>query len=99
LKKGKFVGSQALIAAKQAGLKRKLIGLKLTESGVPRESYPVLCDGRDVGYVTSGTMSPCLKKGIALALVDAEFADGDQPLQIGIRKRQVATERVKPPFV
>ncbi len=99
LKKGEFVGSQALIAAKEAGLKRKLIGLKLTESGVPRENYPVLCDGREVGYVTSGTMSPCLKQGIALALVKAEIADGEQALQIGIRKRQVATERVKPPFV
>ena len=99
LKKGDFIGSQALIAAKEAGLKRKLIGLKLTEAGVPRENYPVLCDGHEVGYVTSGTMSPCLKQGIALALVKAEIADGEQALQIGIRKRQVATERVKPPFV
>lgn len=99
LKKGDFVGSQALLEAKAAGLKRTLIGLKLTESGVPRESYPVLCDGREVGYVTSGTMSPCLKKGIALALVETEIAESEQPLQIGIRKRQVAAERVKPPFV
>lgn len=99
LKKGPFVGAQALISAKEAGLKRKLIGLKLTESGVPRENYPVFCAGREVGYVTSGTMSPCLKQGIALALVEAEVADGEQPLQIGIRKRQVAAERVSPPFV
>jgi len=99
LQKGDFVGAGALRAAKESGLKRKLIGLKLTTSGVPRESYPVLCDGREVGYVTSGTMSPCLKQGIALALVEAEIADSDQPLQIAIRKRQVDTERVKPPFV
>lgn len=99
LNKGEFVGSQALLAANESGLQRKLIGLKLTEPGVPRESYPVLCDGREVGYVTSGTMSPCLKKGIALALVAAEVAEGGQELQIAIRKRQVATERVKLPFV
>ena len=99
LNKGDFVGRRALLEAKKAGLKRKLIGLKLTESGVPRESYPVLCDGCEVGYVSSGTMSPCLKKGIALALVEAEIADGTQPLQIGIRKRHVAAERVKLPFV
>ncbi|SHI46775.1 aminomethyltransferase [Malonomonas rubra DSM 5091] len=99
LKKGEFVGSQALIEAKETGLKRKLIGLKLTESGVPRENYPVLCDGREVGYVTSGTMSPCLKQGIALALIEAEIADGKQELRVGIRKRQVAAVRVKPPFV
>lgn len=99
LQKGDFVGAEALRSAKSAGLKRKLIGLKLTASGVPRENYPVFCGGREVGYVTSGTMSPCLKQGIALALVEAEIADGDQPLLIGIRKRQVETERVKPPFV
>lgn len=99
LNKGEFVGSRALLDAKSAGLQRKLIGLKLTESGVPRENYPVFCAGREVGYVTSGTMSPCLRQGIALALVEAETADGDQALQIGIRKRRVAAERVKPPFV
>ncbi len=94
-----FVGRQALLEAKKKGLKRKLIGLQLTEPGVPREGYPVLCDGREVGRVTSGTMSPCLKVGIALALVETAFAAGEQALQIGIRKRQVAAERVKPPFV
>lgn len=99
LNKGQFVGSGALLEAKAGGLKRKLIGLKLIDSGVPRENYPVLCGEREVGYVTSGTMSPCLKKGIALALVDADIADGEQELQIGIRKRQVAVERVKLPFV
>ncbi|NOY12352.1 MAG: glycine cleavage system aminomethyltransferase GcvT [Deltaproteobacteria bacterium] len=99
LKKGDFVGSQALLRAKQTGLTRKLIGLQLTEPGVPREHYPVFCAGREVGYVTSGTMSPCLKKGIALALVEAAVADAEQPLQIGIRKRQVAAERVALPFV
>lgn len=99
LKKGPFVGSQALLAAKNAGLKRKLVGLKLTESGVPRENYPVLSGGREVGYVTSGTMSPCLRQGIALALIEADIADGEQPLQVAIRKRQVGAERVSLPFV
>jgi aminomethyltransferase len=99
LNAGDFVGRQALLDAKQAGLKRKLIGLQLTEPGVPREGYPVLCEGQQVGQVTSGTMSPCLKVGIALALVDAGIADGEQPLQIAIRKRQFAAERVTLPFV
>ena len=99
LNAGDFVGRQALLDARQAGLKRKLIGLQLTEPGVPREGYPVLCDGKEVGQVTSGTMSPCLRHGICLALVETEYADGSQPLQIGIRKRQVVTERVTPPFV
>ena len=99
LKKGDFVGRAALVAAKEAGLKRKLIGIQVVESGVPREGYPVLCEGREVGVVTSGTMSPILKKGIALALVETAIADGVQPLQVAIRQRQVAVERVVLPFV
>jgi aminomethyltransferase len=99
LHKGDFVGREALLAARSAGLKRKLIGLRLAESGVPREGYAVLCEGRAVGTVTSGTLSPCLRKGIALALVEAAVADGERPLQIAIRQRQVAVERVPLPFV
>lgn len=99
LKKGNFVGRDAMLKAKEAGLSRKLIALTLTTSGVPREGYPVFCEGGEVGYVTSGTMSPSLKKGIALALVETASADSDQPLAIGIRNRQVLAERTALPFV
>ena len=99
LDKGNFVGRDSLLKAKQEGLRRKQIGLKLSDPGVPRESYPVLCQGKQVGYVTSGTMSPSLKQGIALALVAKDIADSDQPLAIGIRKRQVAAVRTELPFV
>jgi glycine cleavage system aminomethyltransferase T len=44
-------------------------------------------------------MSPCLRQGIALALIETDIADGEQPLQIAIRKRQVGAERVSLPFV
>ncbi len=98
LKKGDFVGRDAMVKAKATGLSRKLIALTLS-SGVPREGYPVLCDGREVGYVTSGTMSPTLKKGIALALVETAVADSNQPLEIAIRKRQLPVERSALPFV
>jgi len=99
LKKGNFVGRDAMLKAKEAGLSRKLIALTLVGPGVPREGYPVLCDGKEVGYVTSGTMSPSLKRGIALALVETSAADSEQPLQIGIRKRQIVAERTALPFV
>ena len=99
LDKGNFVGREALIEAKNDGLKRKLVGLRLTGQGVPRDGYPVLCEGRSVGVVTSGTMSPCLKKGIALALVETTIADGQEPLEIAIRQRAVPVERVPVPFV
>ncbi len=99
LGKGPFVGRDALIQAKQDGIKRTLIALVLTESGVPREQYPVFSGDLQVGFVTSGTMSPSLRKGIALALVDSQVAISDQPLTIGIRKRTVPCERVSLPFV
>ena len=99
LQKGDFVGRSAMLKAKQAGLSRKLVPLVLTESGVPREGYAVVCEGQQVGYVTSGTMSPSLKKGIALALIDAAVADSEKKLVIVIRKRQVEAERSILPFV
>lgn len=99
LKKGNFVGRDAMIKAKDANLLRKQVALTLTASGVPREGYPVFCDDEEVGFVTSGTMSPTLKKGIALALVPAAVAASDQPLKIGIRKHKILAERTVLPFV
>jgi aminomethyltransferase len=99
LKKGNFVGRDAMLKAKEAGLLRKQIALTLMASGVPREGYPVFCDDEEVGFVTSGTMSPSLKKGIALALVDAATADSGKPLKIGIRKHHILAERTVLPFV
>lgn len=99
LKKGDFVGREAMVKAKESGLTRQLIGLKLPSGGVPREGYPVFCQGQEVGRVTSGTMSPSLKEGIALALVDSGAADSDTPLEIGIRKRRIVVERCSLPFV
>lgn len=99
LNKGDFVGRDALIKAKQAGLKRQLIGLKLTVAGVPREGYPVFCGGRRVGVVTSGTSSPLLKQGIALALVEKQAAASGLPWQIEIRHVLKEAEPCALPFV
>lgn len=98
LQKGDFVGRSAMLKAKEVGLSRTLISLRI-DSGVPREGYAVVCESRQVGYVTSGTMSPSLKKGIALALIDAAVAASEKKLEIVIRKRQVEAERCALPFV
>jgi aminomethyltransferase len=97
--KGDFVGRDALLQLKSAGVPRRLVGLQLTEPGVPRADYPVFADGRQVGVVTSGTLSPSLRVGIALALVEAAFGAVGTRLQIGIRQRQVGAEVVKTPFI
>ncbi|MHB1400147.1 MAG: glycine cleavage system aminomethyltransferase GcvT [Trichloromonadaceae bacterium] len=99
LDKGDFVGREALLRQKSAGVPRRLVGLQLTEPGVPRAEYPVLAEGRQVGVVTSGTLSPSLRVGIALALVEPACSAIGTPLQIGIRQRQVAAEVVKTPFI
>ncbi len=98
-KPGGFVGSQALIDQKQAGLKRRLVGFKLTGKGIARHGYPVVKDGARVGEVTSGTMSPVLKEPIGLAYVPAELSKVGSAIDIEIRGKPVAAQVVKTPFV
>jgi aminomethyltransferase len=99
LDKGDFVGRAALASQRAAGVPRRLVGLVMTERGIPREGYPVFAAGRQVGSVTSGTMSPSLRVGIALALVDANQAVIGGELLVGVRDRRLRARVVKPPFV
>jgi len=99
LDKPSFVGRDALVRQKEQGLPRRLACLRMTEAGVPRAGYPVFAGEEQVGEVTSGTMSPCLRVGIALALLRPDCAAVGTPLRVGIRSRKVAAEVVKPPFV
>ena len=70
MEKPEFVGRAALEKAKGAGVKRSLVGLEMTERGIARDGYKVLdAGGREIGYVTSGSPAPFLKKNIALAYV------------------------------
>ena len=89
-----FHGANALKIEKADGSKRKLRGLKLLERGIPRAHMAVI----DAGEVTSGTFSPTLKVGIALALIDSKFGIGDQ-VKIDIRGKETAAEIVRLPFV
>ncbi len=99
LEKGEFVGREALAARKEAGITRELIGLRMTERGIPREGYPVHAGERQIGLVTSGTQSPTLQTGIALALVEKGAVAVDGPLSVEIRGKKVGAQRVKTPFV
>nr|WP_046283748.1 glycine cleavage system aminomethyltransferase GcvT [Mycobacterium sp. UM_NZ2] len=99
-KKESFFGRDALLAEKAAGPARLLRGLRATGRGVLRADLAVLDGDRRVGVTTSGTFSPTLKAGIALALidVDAGVEDGAQ-LPVDVRGRAVECEVVTPPFV
>ncbi|GJF18121.1 aminomethyltransferase [Mycolicibacterium cyprinidarum] len=103
-KKDAFWGREALLAEKAAGPRRTLRGLRATGRGVLRGGLAVLAGDQDdrtpIGVTTSGTFSPTLKVGIALALLDsaAAVADGQQVV-VDVRGRMIECEVVKPPFI
>jgi aminomethyltransferase len=98
-KKEHFWGDAALRAEKEQGPARILRGLRAAGRGIPRPHMSVLDQsGTALGEVTSGTFSPTLKKGIALALLDASVKEGDQ-VTVDIRGRGETFDVVKPPFV
>ncbi|MDT5337051.1 MAG: aminomethyltransferase [Mycobacterium sp.] len=99
-KKDAFWGREALLQEKQTGPRRLLRGLKALGRGVLRADMTVLDGDRPVGVTTSGTFSPTLKLGIALALIDADagIADG-QHVAVDVRGRALECEVVAPPFV
>ncbi|MGY1804577.1 glycine cleavage system aminomethyltransferase GcvT [Blastococcus sp. SYSU D00922] len=96
-----FWGRDALLAEKQAGPARLLWGLRAEGRGIPRPGMAVLDgSGERVGEVTSGTFSPTLRTGIALALVDAAAGvSAGSSLAVDVRGRPQAVEVVRPPFV
>jgi aminomethyltransferase len=98
-KKDGFWGQEALAAEKAGGARRTSWGLLATGRGIPRAHCQVRdAHGEVVGEVTSGTFSPTLKQGIALALLAPGAAVGDEVV-IDVRGREVAATVVKPPFV
>ncbi|HSP12587.1 MAG TPA: glycine cleavage system aminomethyltransferase GcvT [Salegentibacter sp.] len=94
-----FVYSENLKKEKEEGPKRKLIAFELDERGIPRQGYEIVDEnGKVIGQVTSGTMSPSLEKGIGLGYVPAEVAGVGNKIQIQIRKKAVPATQVKLPF-
>lgn len=97
--KDAFFGDAALRAEKEATPNRLLWGLRAVGRGIPRPGMLVRdAQGHEIGSVTSGTFSPTLKTGIALALLDSRFVVGEQ-VQVDIRTRREVFTIVKPPFV
>jgi aminomethyltransferase len=99
LDKGDFRGRDALVARKQAGPERLLVGLDATDRLIPRHGMAVLDGDRRVGEVTSGTFSPTLRHGIALAYVLRDVAAKDTELQVDVRGRRGGARVTRPPFV
>jgi aminomethyltransferase len=99
MEKPEFIGRAALEKAKSAGLKRTLVGLQMVERGIARDGYKILDDGgREIGYVTSGSPAPFLKKNIALAYVPLAQAAVGTNLKVEIRGQGVKAQVVPMPF-
>ncbi|MGH3787301.1 MAG: glycine cleavage system aminomethyltransferase GcvT [Pseudonocardiaceae bacterium] len=94
-----FWGREALHAERERGPSRRLRGLRATGRGVPRPHMAVRsAAGAPLGEITSGTFSPTLRTGIALALLDPAVRPGDT-VEVDVRGRALSCEVVKPPFV
>ncbi|GGW87784.1 glycine cleavage system aminomethyltransferase GcvT [Salegentibacter mishustinae] len=94
-----FINSEALKKEKEEGPKRKLVAFELEERGIPRQGYEIEDeDGKVIGEVTSGTMSPSLEKGIGLGYVPTEVAKFGNKIFIKVRKKSIPAIQVKLPF-
>jgi aminomethyltransferase len=99
MEKPGFIGRAALEEAKAAPLKRTLVGLEMTERGIARDDYKIQDPtGKEIGYVTSGSPAPFLKKNIGLAYVPTAFGSLGQELKVEIRGQGVKAMIVPTPF-
>lgn len=98
-KKGDFNGRDAILKLREAGLKRRLVGFKMQERGIPRGHYEIAHEGKVVGEVTSGSISPLLNVGIGMGYVPVELKEPGTAIDIVIRNKHVRAEVVKTPFI
>jgi aminomethyltransferase len=99
MEKPEFVGRLALEKAKAEGVKRTLVGLEMVDRGIARDGYKIVDDsGGEVGYVTSGSPAPFLKKNIALAYIPPALAPLGTPVNVEIRGQGVRAQVVPTPF-
>jgi aminomethyltransferase len=94
-----FIGKDALLRQKEQGRYERLTSFKCIEKGIPRSGCAIESDGKKVGIITSGTMSPCLSTGIAMGYVHPDFREADRILDIVVRGKPIKAKVVKPPIV
>jgi len=98
LNKSDFIGRDRLLAQKEEGIGRKLVGFEVTDRGIARDGQDVLIDGQRVGRVTSGSPAPFLKKNIGMAYVPVGLANEGRSIEIDVRGRMVGAQIVPLPF-
>jgi aminomethyltransferase len=98
LKKGDFIGRDALVKQKEAGFTRKLIGFEMLGRGIGRDGYEVHMDGAAAGWVTSGGPAPTLNKNIGLCYLPVKHAEVGRTIHIMVRNQPVEAVTVSTPF-
>jgi aminomethyltransferase len=99
LDKGEFTGRDALARQQEKGVDRILVGLENVDRGIPRDGYKVFdLEGKEIGYVTSGSPAPFLKRNIALAYVPVALSAVDTEVAVEIRGTKVKCKVVPTPF-
>lgn len=95
-----FVNSENLKAQKEAGVRRKLVGIEMIDRGIPRQGYELVDgEGSRIGEVTSGTMAPSLNIGIGMGYVTKEHSTIDTEIYVQVRNKTLKAKVVKPPFL
>ncbi|MGA3100102.1 MAG: glycine cleavage T C-terminal barrel domain-containing protein, partial [Bryobacteraceae bacterium] len=98
LDKGEFIGREALLKQKQAGIRRKLAGFEMRGRGIARDGYEVWLDGAPAGWVSSGSPSPTLNRNIGLCYLPAADAWPGRCFQVVVRNQPVDAVTVETPF-
>lgn len=94
-----FTNRAALERQKQEGVSHRLCAFELVDKGIPRHGYEIVdAEGNAIGHVTSGTMSPVLKKGIGMGYVKTPLWKTGSEIYIKVRNRNLKAVVVKPPF-
>lgn len=94
-----FIGKPALLIQKEKGDYERLTSMICTDKGIPRHGCEIQKDGKIIGKITSGTMSPCINIGIAMGYVHPNYREVGSNLEIKIRDNLVKAKVVKPPIV
>ncbi len=100
VQKGDFNGKEVVVKTKEEGAKRKLVGFVMdAEKFIPRHNYKIMADGKEIGHVTSGNLSPTLNKAIGLGYVTKEYSKPGSKINIAARGKEFTAEVVKTPFL
>jgi aminomethyltransferase len=99
LKKESFIGKEKLLSVKQEGLRRKLVPVISDEKVFPRHGYDITLEGKKIGIVTSGVVSPVIDKAIAMAYLDFSFTSEGTLVNFSVRGKEIPARVTKLPFV